>query len=317
MSDFQELIKNFEKIRDYSRDFLIYGYKTRNNFNTKSKRTYDNEKRRIESFLFNYVKSGKDEKGKRVFISINPNKMIINPFFCLWETKHFTNNDCLLHFVLTEIIRSKGSVSLDEAYDILVDDYLYSEHISIMDIMTVRNKLNEYVKIGYFQSLKIGKKLFYSIKSNEFDGLNENEIRDIDQALSFFSNIKPFGQLGYLLKKKLESNTSNSIMKYKDYFVFHTLDDEVLLDVIRTIDNKSEANFDVIDRNNENVTIKGTALKILSNNKHGRRYVVISDATTKNFYSLRLDKMKKVKELNTNNDFDLLLKELNELQCDS
>ncbi len=45
MSGFSELIKNFDKTRDYIRDFFIYGFKVRNDFDRKSLRTYDDEKR--------------------------------------------------------------------------------------------------------------------------------------------------------------------------------------------------------------------------------------------------------------------------------
>ena len=48
MAVYSELIKNFEKIREYVRDFYIFGFHTRESFDAKSKRTYDNEKRRIE-----------------------------------------------------------------------------------------------------------------------------------------------------------------------------------------------------------------------------------------------------------------------------
>ena len=43
MAVYSELIKNFEKIREYVRDFYIFGFHTRESFDAKSKRTYDNE----------------------------------------------------------------------------------------------------------------------------------------------------------------------------------------------------------------------------------------------------------------------------------
>lgn len=55
MAVYSELIKNFEKIREYVRDFYIFGFHTRESFDAKSKRTYDNEKRRIESWLSDHV----------------------------------------------------------------------------------------------------------------------------------------------------------------------------------------------------------------------------------------------------------------------
>ena len=39
---YSELIKNFTKIRDYMKKFYIYGFKTREEFDEKSARSYDN-----------------------------------------------------------------------------------------------------------------------------------------------------------------------------------------------------------------------------------------------------------------------------------
>ena len=57
MSEFQELVKSFSKSREYVRDFFVYGFKTRDDFSDKSGRTYDNERRRIESWLSEYIHS--------------------------------------------------------------------------------------------------------------------------------------------------------------------------------------------------------------------------------------------------------------------
>ena len=57
MAEFQELIKNFDRIRDYMRQFYIYGFKARTEYAGKSARTYDNERRRIESWLADYTRA--------------------------------------------------------------------------------------------------------------------------------------------------------------------------------------------------------------------------------------------------------------------
>ncbi len=58
MSSYSELIKDFERIRAYMRDFYVYGMKSRNEYTKKSARSYDDERRRLESWLgddMNYV----------------------------------------------------------------------------------------------------------------------------------------------------------------------------------------------------------------------------------------------------------------------
>ena len=46
-----ELIKNFNLVRDYMREFFVYGFKNRGDFDEKSGRTYDDRRRQIESWL--------------------------------------------------------------------------------------------------------------------------------------------------------------------------------------------------------------------------------------------------------------------------
>ena len=51
MSGYSELIKSFERIRAYMREFYVYGFKSRDEYEKKSARSYDDERRRIESWL--------------------------------------------------------------------------------------------------------------------------------------------------------------------------------------------------------------------------------------------------------------------------
>ena len=39
---YNALIKNFDRIRDYLRDFFVYGFKNRGECGVKSARSYDN-----------------------------------------------------------------------------------------------------------------------------------------------------------------------------------------------------------------------------------------------------------------------------------
>ena len=54
---YSELVKNFNRIRDYMREFYVYGFKSREKYTRKSARSYDDEKRRLESWLGNYMKT--------------------------------------------------------------------------------------------------------------------------------------------------------------------------------------------------------------------------------------------------------------------
>ena len=81
MSEFNELIKSFSKSRDYVRDFFVYGFKTRDDFTGWSSRTYDTERRRLESWLPEYVNQDYTEKGKNIYLSIDSNLLSTNPLY--------------------------------------------------------------------------------------------------------------------------------------------------------------------------------------------------------------------------------------------
>ena len=76
MSEFKELIKSFSKTREYVRDFFVYGFKTREDFTQKSARTYDNERRRLERWLSDYVRQDYTAKGKNISLDLPQNSMV-------------------------------------------------------------------------------------------------------------------------------------------------------------------------------------------------------------------------------------------------
>lgn len=78
---YSELIKSFEKIRDYMRDFYVYGFKSREDYTKKSARSYDDERRRIESWLGGYMAFRHTTEGKNVFISVDNRSVTLFEWF--------------------------------------------------------------------------------------------------------------------------------------------------------------------------------------------------------------------------------------------
>ena len=65
---YNELVKNFKRIRDYMREFYVYGFKSRDEFTKKSARSYDDERRRLESWLGDYMQFRQTAEGKNTFL---------------------------------------------------------------------------------------------------------------------------------------------------------------------------------------------------------------------------------------------------------
>jgi hypothetical protein len=123
MSGFSELIKNFDKTRDYVRDFFIYGFKVRNDFERKSSRTYDDEKRRVESWLGNYVRYDDSQRGRQISITVDSGHISENPLYQAYHSKSFTDNDIKLHFLIADILADGNRLCLKEIVNHLNEEY--------------------------------------------------------------------------------------------------------------------------------------------------------------------------------------------------
>ena len=163
MSSYNELIKNFERIRGYMREFYVYGFKSRNDYDKKSARSYDDERRRLESWLGDYMRFERNRDGKNMFISIDSRITVHNPLYRAFKAKSFTDRDITLHFIIFDILYdSTIKMTLPEILDTIDNEYLcdFSEPM-VFDESTVRKKLKEYVEEGIICTEKDGRTVFY------------------------------------------------------------------------------------------------------------------------------------------------------------
>ena len=288
MAEFNELIRNFDKIRDYMRDFYIYGFKSRNDFKHKSPRTYDNEKRRIESYMGEYMKWDYTKSGKTAFISMDCAKIPVNPLYAAWKSKVFTSNDIMLHFYILDILKTNGSVSVSE-----LTDRICEQSGVTFDVQTVRNKCREYIRNGIIVSEKKGKALLYDISEQFFDGFLKLA-PNLLEAVKFFQGSAPFGEIGsYILDNE---NKKNDTFSFRHNYVAHTLEDGVLFDLLSAIRLNQKVEFvNYSERSNWVSTFDGVPLKIFISAATGRRYLCVYKTLSRRFFNYRLDHIKSVK----------------------
>lgn len=295
MGGFSELIKSFDKTRDYVRDFFIYGFKVRGEFKDKSARTYDDEKRRVESWLSGFISSRSTGRGKQTFISVDSGRIAENPLYSTFYSKSFTDNDIKLHFMLCDILNDGERLSVRE-----LTERLNERYSELFDEQTVRGKLREYADEGIFLCERAGKSTLYSMPKDfsvslldEFDGLSD--------AVIFFSENAEFGVVGNSIMKL--ADLGNELFLRKHNYIVHTLEDEILLQLVTAMEEKRAVS--IINNNgrseHENT---GVPLKILVSTNTGRRYVVMYLPLYKRFNSFRLDSVKSVKALGECADYD-------------
>ena len=179
---YNELIKNFEKVRAYMREFYVYGFKSRTEYDAKSARSYDDERRRLESWLGDYMRFTQTSEGKNVFLSVDSRVTRKNPFYKAWKAKSFTDGDITLHFAIFDILHDPEiKKTLTELIEEI--DELLSSSVTF-DESTLRKKLKEYAEEGIIQIEKEGRKVLYS--------------RSADTNISSLSDIIDFLHLSVL-----------------------------------------------------------------------------------------------------------------------
>ena len=297
MAEFNELIRNFDKIRDYMRDFYIYGFKSRNDFKHKSARTYDNEKRRIEGYMGEHMKWDYTKSGKNSFISMDCAKIPVNPLYAAWKSKAFTSNDIMLHFYIIGVLKNDAVLSIDGLTDAVCE-----ASGQPFDTQTVRNKCTEYIKLGLLKAEKKGKSLFYSLSPDTFGNLLA-VAPGLLEAVKFYQGSTPFGEVGSFIMDNLD--IENDRFSFKHYYVAHTLEDGVLLDVLAAIRNQQAIEFiNYNEAGNWISNLDGVPLKIFISAATGRRYLCVYKTRAMRFFNYRLDHIKSVKAVGFYEDFE-------------
>lgn len=303
MSDFQELIKNFSKTREYVRDFFVYGFKTRDEFRDKSPRTYDNERRRLESWLGDYVRKDHVSNGANISLAIDSNLLDTNPLFRVWKTKSFTDNDIMLHFLILDLLQDGSELTVEE-----ITGRLLGEYEALFDIQTVRRKCNAYEREGLLNKRKKGKTVVFSLDNSLTLWLRSNE--GILDALAFYQMAETFGVVGNHLSEQLDHH--NQSFRVKHGFCVHTLEDEVLFSLLDAMNQKTNVRLEMKSSKSGTVnTADCTPLQIFTSTRSGRRFLCGYVKKGRRFTCYRLDTVKAVAPLDKAEGYDELLTSLN------
>ena len=113
---YSELIKNFDRIRDYMRQFYVYGFKSRAEYDKKSARSYDNERRRVESWLGDFMRFRQTPDGKNVFLSVDSRSIPGNPLYNAFKAKSFTAGDVTFITFFDFVVASSVQVAPERVF---------------------------------------------------------------------------------------------------------------------------------------------------------------------------------------------------------
>lgn len=265
---YSELIKNFKRIRDYMREFYVYGFKSRSEYDAKSARSYDNERRRIESWLDGYMSFRQDANGKNIFISVDSRAVSSNPFYKALKAKSFTNNDIVLHFCILDMLADGSAMSARETVERLASDYLAGFDTAVIpDESTVRKKLREYEGLGILKSEKRGRELLYSRSCPDID------LNSWKDAAAFFSEADPVGVIGSYMLDKFDDVPG--YFRFKHHYILHAPDTQELCALLEAIGEKRSVELTLKNQRKQEA-LKHTVYpaKIYVSSQTGRQYLL-------------------------------------------
>ncbi len=286
---YNELIKNFNRTRDYMREFYVYGFKSREEYNKKSARSYDDERRRVESWLGDYMQFRRDPDGKTVFLSIDSRVSHHNPLYKAWKTKSFTDGDITLHFILFDILDSPDVIlPLNEIMDRIDEELRGFPEPRVFDTSTVRKKLHEYITEGVLVAEKRGKTMYYRRARSE----NPSN----PDLLNFFSEVAPCGVIGsYLLDKEA---VHSEHFAFKHHYMTGAMDSEIVCLLLTAIYEKRSITLETVNRHKDRISENHVIpLKMMISAQSGRQYLMaytprfhrITSFRTDNIVSVRID----------------------------
>lgn len=258
---YHELIKSFHRIRPYVRSFYVYGFRHREDYDEKSARSYDNERRRVESWLGNYMQFRQDTDGKRVFLSVDSRSITGNPLYQVFKAKSFTDGEITLHFLLMDLLDTEEGLTLTEILDELEGYLSEFEEAELPDESSVRKLLKEYEQLGLVHKQKQGKQVLYFLCADSVSLPNWME------GTAFFSEAAPLGVVGsYLLDKQEEFP---QYYRFKHHYILNALDSEILYALFLCMGEGKTAILQLHNR-----CLEMLPLKIYISTQTGRQYVL-------------------------------------------
>ncbi|MGN1340609.1 MAG: WYL domain-containing protein [Oscillospiraceae bacterium] len=303
---YSELVKKFERIRRYMREFYIYGFRTREQFYGKSGRSYDDERRRLESVLGEFTASRRDSSGKNVYLSIDSRSGGSNPLYRLFRTCSFTDRDITLHFLLLDLLCEEQPLSLGEIVERL-QDYTADFHQPLLpDESGVRKKLAEYEALGLVRTEKQGRAVrYYKAASPDLAGFGD--------ALDFFTEAAPCGVIGSFITDKRDTG----VFRFKHHYISDALDSEVLCTLLEAISDQREAEL-LYSSPKSGVERRWTVvpLKIFASVQSGRQWVMAYNPVLHEILPYRLDRICGVKPGGASPRFGELRAALDEMRGD-
>lgn len=150
--------------------------------------------------------------------------------------------------------------------------------------------------------VKSGRNILYT-KTNCYADNIVSQYKGLGDMIKFFSEENPFGVVGSFIMDKL--GAKNNIFVRKHAYMVHTLDDEILIDIMEAMEQKKAVLLSCVSRKNDKKhEITAIPLKIHCSVQTGRNYLIMYFTKQKRLMSVRVDSIVKVTPLDVVADYD-------------
>lgn len=293
---YSECIKNFEKVRAYMRDFYVYGFKSRTQYDKKSARSYDDERRRMESWLGDHMRFVQTADGKRIFLSIDSRVTQKNPLYKAWKAKSFTDGDITLHFVIFDIL---SSPEIEKTLAELVEeaDRRLSSRMTF-DESTLRKKLKEYTEQGIIQMHKVGRRVLYNRSP-------DTDLSALCDEIDFASEVAPCGVIGSFLQDRQPAQPA--LFSFKHHYITQAIDSDVMAVLFDAMHKRCYIRVENHGKYMDKVQkLRLVPLKIYISVQNGRQNLIAFNEAANRLNSYRLDYLTNIMLLEPCEKFDAL-----------
>ena len=318
LSDSKLLIRDYSDIRDILRDIYIYGCFSRDDYINKgiSGRKYDNEHRRITSYLPDkFIKKKRDGKRVLPYCSYNMTETPENFLAETYRNKSFTLLDIMSYFFVLSLLNENQGMTLSELLEVIPeenDEVIYTKD-------NLRKKIDELIDKGLIFSEKTGSKVIYKITEDSLRVFETQELTDIYWLIEFVKNVSPIEMPYFFLQRKLKlylyANRGIHMddvhaFQYKHNHLFNVLDNEVILIILRAIHAQRKLNIKYSSR--ETIfTSSIFPIRIIHECNHGRQYVLFYDLASETVKTRRIDRINSAEIIDKASD-DIIYKAMKE-----
>lgn len=274
------LMKKIKYIRDFIRDFYIYGYKSRRQFENLSGSSYDNKLNTVQAVFPDYLDSYYDG-GKKFFIPIDSRSGSRNPLYKLFKMRSFTPSNIVTSFFILDYLKSKENSASAGAtiiemlagmigYSALFDSFNHnlSHSLTTQDEKTFNKRLRELRDLGVICAKNDHRGNIYSLaKDPDIFSMG------LCDAVQFFSEVSLCGVIGsYILDKY---PCKDDIFCYKHHCLSNALDSEICYNLLNAIQEKSPVTIDYKNsRKNRPLSSQVLPLCIFTGTRTGRQYLI-------------------------------------------